>query len=94
MAVGAPTVSPAWSPCGRLSSRSPNRRCLFSGCAVAAPSPASIDRAPRLVVRKQIVGARASRLTRSRSSFFFAWPMVPRVWSPFYHSSDPNMATD
>jgi len=58
--VGAPTISRPWFPCGRLSSRNPNRRCLFPSCVGAALRLAAIERAPRLVVRKQPVVARAS----------------------------------
>jgi len=54
--------------------------------------PDSIDRAPRLVVLKQPVVARTSRLASSWSSF--ARPMVPPARSPIHHSSAPNMAAD
>jgi len=80
IAVGAPTISRAWSPCGMLSSRGPSRRCLLSGCVDAARSPDSIERAPRLVNRKQPVVALASWLTSRCSSF--ARPMVPQTWPP------------
>jgi len=92
IAIGAPTTSLARSPCGRLSNRFPNRRCLFSSWAVAGLSPDSIGNAPMLVVRKHPVVARASWFTRSCSSF--AWSIVPWVWSPFHHSSEVNKAAD
>ena len=78
IAVGAPTTLRACSPSGRLSNGNPNRRCLFFSCAVAALSSDPIDRAPRLVVRKQPVVALASWLTNSCSSF--AWVMEPRTY--------------
>ena len=59
---------------------------------VAGLSPDSIDSAPRLVVRKAPVVARASRLTSSCNSS--ARPVVPRTLPPFHHNSAPNMATD
>jgi len=79
ISVGAPTMPRAWSPCGKLSSRRPSRCCLFSSCVAAALSPDSIERAPRLVVRKQPVVARASGLTSSWSSSAAdcAWNVVP-----------------
>jgi hypothetical protein len=60
MPGAAPTISLAWSPCDKLSSRSPNRLCLFSSWVAAGQSPDPIASAPRLVVRKQPVTARAS----------------------------------
>ena len=66
--VRASTTYRAWSPCGRLSSRITNRRCLFSSCAVAALRLDSIERASRLVVLKQPVVALAFWLTSSCSS--------------------------
>jgi len=62
ISVGAPTIPRAWSPCGRLSSRSPNRLCLFSSWVTAAPRPDSFPSAPRFVVLKQPVVALASWL--------------------------------
>jgi len=56
-----PPLWPAHPEIG--SSRNPNPHCRFSSCAVASRSPVSIDRAPRLVVRKQPVIVRASWLT-------------------------------
>jgi len=90
--VSAPKTSRAWSPHVRVSSRSPSCRCLLSNCTVAALSPDSINIAPRLVVRKQPLVTHTSWLTSSCSSS--VWPMVPRTWSPFHHSSELNMATD
>ena len=93
MAVLPPiTTFLASSPWGRLSSHSPNRRCLFSSWLDAGLSQDSIDSAPRLVVRKAPVVARACWLTSSCSSS--ARPVVPLTLPPFHHSSAPNMAMD
>jgi hypothetical protein len=72
--------SRAQPPYGRLSSRSPNRRCRYSSCAVAVSSRDSMDNAPRFVVRKHPVVSRASWLTSSCCSS--ARPIVPGMWSP------------
>jgi len=82
----------AFSPLVRLRRRSPKRRCLFSSWLVAGLSPDSMDSTPMLVVRNAPVVACACWLTNSCSSLALA--TVPRVSSPFHHSSAPNMATD
>jgi hypothetical protein len=68
------------------------RRCLLSSWALAGRRPASADKAPMFVVRKQPITARVSWLTSFCSSS--TPPAIPRPVPPFYHSSEPYIATD
>ena len=75
----------------RLSRRSPNRHCLFSSWAAAGLSPDSIDRVPRLVVRKQPVAARL--LVDQELQLVCLASGAPDLVA-LHHSSNPNMVTD